>query len=90
MYWVTMTDTFMSNWGCARGKKNKLVFVCDTYEEAEIVADNARNRTDQKYISICTKRPRYSKTRYFVQFKYKNECEAWYSRGYFKTRRGVK
>ena len=26
MYYVTMTDKFMSGWGKARGKINKLVF----------------------------------------------------------------
>jgi len=34
MYYVTMTDKFMSGWGQAHGKINKMVVECDTYEEA--------------------------------------------------------
>jgi len=50
MYYVTMTDKFMSGWGLAKGKINKLIFSCDTYEQAIIVRNNAQARTDQIYI----------------------------------------
>jgi hypothetical protein len=80
---VTMTDTFMSGWGKAENKINKLVFICDNYEEATIVAENARNRGDQKYINITNKKPYYSSDRYYVQFKNKEEYPNWYKKGYF-------
>jgi hypothetical protein len=48
MYYVTMTDKFMSGWGEAQGKNNKLVISCDTYEEAQIVEENARRRKEMK------------------------------------------
>jgi hypothetical protein len=84
MYYVTMTDKFMSGWGMAQGKKNKLVFICDTYEEAEIVEQNATNRNDMKYINVTSKKPYYNSNEYYVQIKTKEEYPTWYQRGYFR------
>jgi len=85
-YYVTMTDKFMSGWGMAERKINKLIFECDSYEEAEIVADNARNRTDMKHINICTRKPYYNYSRYYPQTKTKEEYENWYKKDCFKNR----
>jgi len=82
-YYVTMTDSFMSGWGKAREKINKLIFECDSYEQAEIVADNANNRTDQKYVNICVNKPYYNKNRYYPQTKTIEDCPNWYKQGYF-------
>lgn len=84
MFYVTMTDTFMSGWGMAEGKKNKLVFICESLDEANIVAENARNRTDQSYINICTKKPYYNSKYYYTQYKTKDEYPKWYEKDYFK------
>ena len=86
-YYVSMTDRFMSGWGEARGKINKLVFDCESYEEALIVRDNARNRTDQIYINICMNKPYYDKRFYLVQYKTKEDYESWYVKDFFKDRR---
>jgi hypothetical protein len=85
-YYVSMTDRFMSGWGMAQGKTNKLVFVCDTYEQAQTVATNAENRGDMKYINICTSKPRYNAQRYLTQYKTIAEYPSWYQAGYFKQR----
>jgi hypothetical protein len=85
-YYVTMTDRFMSGWGMAKGKINKLIFECENYQEACIVADNAENRSDMKYINICSKKPYYNSSRYYVQYKNKEEYDSWYVEGYFKAR----
>lgn len=82
-YYVTMNDTFMSGWGRAENKINKLIFECDSYKEAEIVADNARYRGDMKYININHSKPRYSGTRYLVQEKTKADYPNWYVPNYF-------
>jgi hypothetical protein len=82
-FYVTMTDTFMSGWGCAQKKKNKLIFECDSLEEAEIVAENARNRTEMRYINIVNKVPHYTSSRYYVQVKTKGHYSSWYVPGYF-------
>jgi hypothetical protein len=58
-YYVAMTDNFMSGWGKAQGKTNKLVIECDTYEQAALIEKNARTRSEMKYINICTKKPYY-------------------------------
>ncbi len=83
MVYVTMTDKFMSGWGMADRKINKLIFECKDYEEAEIVSNNAHNRTDMIYINICTTKPYYSKNRYYAQIKTKDSYNSWYEEGYF-------
>lgn len=82
-WYVTMTDKFMSGWGKAQGTLNKLIFICDSYDEAVIVSDNAKNRSDQKNVNICSTKPRFP-SHYYVQFKDKEEYPSWYKEGYFK------
>ena len=83
-YWVTTTDKFMSGWGHARGLTNKLVFECGSYDQAAIVAANAENRSDQKYVNICSKKPYYSASRYYVQIKTIEDYPTWYQAGAFR------
>lgn len=94
-YYVTTTDKFMSGWGRSENLINKLIFICDSFEEALIVEDNARNRIDQKYVSINYSPPKfYRKTKgtdyivgnYYVQIKTKEDYPAWYRAGYFRTK----
>ncbi|MCK5614025.1 hypothetical protein KAR91_69825 [Candidatus Pacearchaeota archaeon] len=86
MVYVAMTDRFMSGWGMAGGKINKLIFECKDLEEAEIVEDNARNRTDMIYINIRFKKPYYNPNRYYPQVKTKDTYNSWYVKDYFKQR----
>jgi hypothetical protein len=58
-YYVTMTDKFMSGWGKAEGMPNKVIFVCDTIEEANHVYYKAIQRTEMKYVYIATTRPEW-------------------------------
>ena len=58
-YFVTMTDKFMSGWGVANGKTNKMIIECDTFEQAEQIERAARRRSEMKYVNICVRRPRY-------------------------------
>jgi hypothetical protein len=81
--YVTMTDSFLSGWGRAEGKINKLVFECDSKEEAFTVMENAEARGDQKYINYTYKKPYYSPSRYLAQFKTKEEYGKWYEKGAF-------
>jgi hypothetical protein len=81
--YVTMTDTFMSGWGMADGKKNKLIFECDNLKEAHIVANNAEKRGDQKYVNIRHTKPYYSPTNYYTQTKTKEEYPKWYEENAF-------
>jgi len=77
-FYVTMTDRFMSGWGMAEGLINKLVFECDSYDEALVVAENAESRGDMSYINIVDRKPWYNPNRYYVQFKNKRNSSAWY------------
>ena len=78
-YFVTMTDRFMSGWGQAKGKINKYVVECDTYEQAERIERNARKRDEMKYVNIVDGRmPSYDKRRYLVSKKhYKDLGDVW-------------
>lgn len=79
--YVTMTDAFLSGWGRAEGKINKLVFICDNLEEAERVRDYARTRREMKYINIRYTKPHYDGNRYLVQFKTREDYPGWYEGG---------
>ena len=68
-YYVTMTDKFMSGWGMAENKINKLIFECETMEQARIIERNAKKRDEMKYINICFKKPSYNKERYLESLK---------------------
>jgi cell division protein FtsL len=59
MFYVTMTDKFMSGWGHAQNKTNKLIIECNTIDEAEQIERAARRRSEMKYVNICARRPRY-------------------------------
>lgn len=85
-YWVTMTDSFMSGWGCAEGKINKLIFECESLKEARIVEENAKNRSDMKRVNICTKKPYYNYSTHYVQNKNKEIYPDWYKEGYFNKK----
>lgn len=60
-WYVTMTDKFMSGWGMAEGKINKLIIECETYEEAETIERNARNRNEMKFVHVTRTKPRYGR-----------------------------
>jgi hypothetical protein len=59
MFYVTMTDKFMSGWGYAAGKTNKLIIVCQTLAQAEQIERAAHRRPEMRYINIRTTKPRY-------------------------------
>lgn len=85
MYYVTTTDKFLSGWGLAEGKISKLVFECESMEEAMIVAENAKARSDQKNVNICSTKPHYPANTHYTQIKTKEKHPSWYKKGYFKS-----
>jgi len=56
-WYVLSTDTFMSGWGPATGRTNRLILPCESREEAEDVAAYARSRTDTKDVEIVSEKP---------------------------------
>lgn len=70
MYYVTMTDRFMSGWGLSDNRTNKLVIECDNLKDAYKIKDNAEKRPEMRYINIVSvKPPYYSPKKYYVNFK---------------------
>ena len=61
MFYVTMTDKFMSGWGMSKGKINKMVVSCATLQQAEQIAKAARQRSEMRRVNIRTTEPRYGK-----------------------------
>ena len=59
MYYVTATDKFMSGWGLAENKINKVVVVCNSIGEAEEVEEALHRRSEMKYINIRYSKPYY-------------------------------
>jgi hypothetical protein len=59
MFYVSMTDKFMSGCGMSQGKTNKYVIACETIEQAEMIERNAKKRSEMKYVNICSRMPRY-------------------------------
>ena len=58
-YYVTMTDKFMSGWGRAHNMINKLVIICETYEQARAVLHNAKKRPEMKRVNLRHSCPSY-------------------------------
>lgn len=81
-YYVTATDKFMSGWGMAEGKINKLVFLCENLTEQEIVFENCLHRDDFKQVRKRYTKPCYGSS-YYTQFKDKKEYPNFYEKGYF-------
>jgi hypothetical protein len=74
-----MTDKFMSGWGPANGKINKLVIECETMDEAKVVEKNARRRPEMKFITICHNRPSYNSSGYHVSRHDKTDYSGWFT-----------
>jgi hypothetical protein len=79
--YVTMTDKFMSGWGEAEGKINKYVIECETQQQAQICAKNAKKRSEMKYINIVSKKPYYNQERYLVSLKKFSELGSIWTKG---------
>jgi hypothetical protein len=58
-FYVTMTDKFMSGWGAAAGRTNKLIIECETFDQAEQVERAGQRRPEMRYVNIRTTKPRY-------------------------------
>ena len=81
-FYVTCTDTFMSFWGQAEGKRNRLILPCRSLKEAEVVARNARGRSDTSHVRICGTRPRLLRQDFTVwQVMDPKSARAWYTPG---------
>lgn len=66
---VTMTDKFMSGWGCAANKIAKRVIICPDRQSAELIKDRLINpKHGMKNVNVTYSLPYYSASRYTVTF----------------------
>ena len=78
IFYVTMTDKFMSDWGRAYHLIDKFIVQCDTLEEAKTVERNALKRPEMKYINTTMNKPSYSSKKYLCTWTtYKELGEIW-------------
>ena len=82
-YYVLTNDKFMSGWGMAEHKINTLIFVCDSYKQAQIVEKNALGRTDQTRVRIVSNKPKLNNSTHYYQLKTQASYDSWYDPGYF-------
>ena len=81
-YYVVCVDTFLSGWGKAENKINRLILPCKDSEEAEIVASNARGRGDVKSVNIHSQKPRLRRPNFSLwQVMDRKSARAWYKPG---------
>ena len=59
VFYVTMTDKYLSGWGMSENKTNKLIIECETIEQAEQIERVARYRDEMRYVNIRTTKPNY-------------------------------
>lgn len=69
MYYVRMTDRFMSGWGKAKDMTNVMVVACPDYESAHNIYCHAINRNEMSRVMICNNKP---KARPGVLYSHKN------------------
>lgn len=82
MYYVSMVDSFMSGWGMAKDKKNVLIFVCLTPQEAKAIIAYAKTRPEMKSIKYHGKdKPKFSSLTNFVELKNRKIYPTWYEKG---------
>lgn len=79
MYYVSMTDKFLSGWGKADGKINKLVLECDSMGEATTVEINAKDRSEMKDIAVHGHKPHFNTKKYHTTYHGKPDYKRWYS-----------
>lgn len=58
VFYVAMTDRFMSGWGMAKGKRNTFVVECDTHEQATAVFKAAGDRSEMSRVRMVRTLPR--------------------------------
>ena len=81
-YYVTCVDFFLSDWGEAEGKSNRLILPCQDFAEAEVVCDNAKGRGDMKSVHIHSEKPRLRAADFSLwQVMDRRSAKAWYKPG---------
>lgn len=66
---VTMTDKFLSGWGCATNKIAKRVMICENRTQAEKIKDRLYNpKCGMKNVNIVYELPYYNPNKYTISY----------------------
>src|SRR5512138_1255677 len=87
-YYVLANDSFLSNWGTAAGKTNTVILPCKSYDEAEIVAANAKARSEMRRVRIAYLKPKLS-SHIIYSLMDRETAGRWYTPGGFKGLAGA-
>ena len=71
-YFVTFTDKKLSGWGCAEGRKAKVVVVCANRAQAYALYDKLTTKRGLQlfsHASVRTTVPRYPTKKYHTSFE---------------------
>lgn len=79
MYYVTATDKFMSGWGLAENKINKVVVICSSLKEAREVQQALDTRKEMKYVNIRASKPYYNNNYLISWYKYNSKTKFKFS-----------
>lgn len=82
-FYVTLTDKFLSGWGKAEGKKNRLIIPTRSLREAELVKQEANTRNDFTNIEVKERIPNYDHRKNFVQVKTREDMPKLFKKVYF-------
>ena len=78
MWFVTMTDKFLSGWGCAQDKIAKRVYICKDRQQALKLYDRiiARQpKCEMTHVNTNYRMPYYSPAKYFVSWVLYSDSE---------------
>jgi hypothetical protein len=78
MWFVTMTDKFLSGWGCAQNKIAKRVYICKDHQQAaelysRIIA--RQPKCEMTHVNTTPRMPYYSPSKYFVSWVLYSDSE---------------
>lgn len=83
-FYVRAKDRFMSGWGKSAGKDNWVLLPCESYEEAQVVLENTRARSEMVDARIVCHIPRLVTRRdVTVSLFNREEADRWYTPGGF-------
>ncbi len=85
VFLVVATDSFMSGWGHAPGR-SLFAVPCRSWEEAKIVEDNMRHRSEMKRVRVVGKgyRPKLRDGDHY-SIRDMSDCDRFYRPGGFAT-----
>lgn len=72
MWFVTMTDKFLSGWGCAQDKIAKRVIICQNHRQAEELRDRIivrQPKCEMTHVNTTPRLPYYAPSRYYTSWE---------------------